>query len=242
MVSCPAVVVGLISLDPSGGPGAPPTPRFFLRNVRNRTVLGHRAHLPSLPRLAAGTFVIAALDNDKPAAPSARLPMTHIGLARGAGSHLGSTFLISAPATAVNWLPPRAATRRGGSTSSRRVAAAPCLPTADAPTSSELAIGGTAFTMLLHQFKGAMGKAERLGRPANLQFEGWTTSLGTSATAAARRPHSPTMKMHGPARRPRSMRGSRLWPSPSSCTPSGSPPSGRVLATTAVGLARESRE
>ncbi len=88
--------------------------------------------------------------------------------------------------------------------------------------------------LLMHQFEGAVGKAERLGRASGPQLAGWAASLGPTSATAKLLPLLFTATQRGLARRQRSTLGSRRCPLRSSCTPSESPPRGHGQTTTAA--------
>ncbi len=153
-----------MSVDPMGGPGALSTPRFFLPIVLSPLVLARRAHWPPPLTLAATRAMIAVLFSHLPAMQFT-LPMeTLVGPAHGSGNHPGSTFRTSGRATVANSLPPQAATSGGGSTTNLWTPTAPRLPAAASHVTNVNMLRISITLPLLHQFEGAVGKAERLGR------------------------------------------------------------------------------
>ncbi len=230
------VKVGVVARDPMGGLGALTPSHFLLPSTRSLLHFFRRALLMQLPPFPAMHLAVALIRYLLLTARLLVMKREPDGLALGSGSRPGSTCHTSGRGMGASSLRPWAATNAGElEPTSSSVTSTTVLP----PATLAIAMGQCMDTKglassLMHQFEGAVGKAERLGRANVTQLAGWTVSLGP-ATAAAMPPlQRLSATLRGLARRRGSTLVFRLWPRLSSCTPSASPPRGQGRTTTAA--------
>ncbi len=224
-------------LDPMGGLGAittphvpPPTVHYLLDSVR-------RAHLLPLPMPAAVFLAIALIGYPPFAAMSTIAKLETAGRGLGYGSLPGSTSPTLALAMVASLPPPSAAVNAGGLALGLTATEAARSMMAHIITDGQGMVTWRIIP-LVHQFKGAVGKAERLGRACRPQFVGWIVSLGPTAAAEMAPPLLFAATMRVRERKRESTLGSPLCPPRSSCMPNALPPSGLGQTPTASHLAR----